>query len=175
MQHIMYFLKINNIKNNIDSEKSAHVESSFHHQSTNCHEIWLQCFATAYPNIIFLNFFTISNSMADTQSSKGNHYRNNYIPLIMLTTWACSTQCHSPCNCMILLPYMNHTFTYRNPLAKKMGRKGGITFLVGMTAYNLTENFMPGLYIQPHSPHKWEKFYHIIQPLGFRLQNCRSM
>ena len=39
MQHIMHFLKINNIKNNIDSENSAHVESPFHHQSINFHEI----------------------------------------------------------------------------------------------------------------------------------------
>jgi len=101
MQIIIHFLKINNIKN-VDSE-NTHVELPFHSQSTNFHEIRPQCFATAYPNIIFLKFFTISNSIVDTRPSKGDNHRNNYIPLITLTTWACSTHCHSACNCMILL------------------------------------------------------------------------
>jgi len=43
--------------------------------------------------------------------------------------------------------------------------------VVGMTAHNLTENFMPDLYIWPHFPHNCEKFHHIIQSLSFRLQH----
>jgi hypothetical protein len=140
------------MKNNIDSENRNHVEISFHNQSINFHEIWLHCVYTDHPNIILLKFFTISNSMVDTLPSKEDYYRNNYIPLITSTTWACSTQWHIICNCMILLHYLNHTFKFRNPHTKNRRKKEASRIVVGMTAHNLTENFKPDLCIRPRFP-----------------------